>query len=124
MSLFDYIKRNYENINLKQSSSKSWETDSHKYEIYEFEKTYDYSVEGYDTYTKESEIIEGKVTFHGEVYWDDYEDVYHYDLYTSESTGKFEPNEFTGHKGLEEKFLREYKDYLINQGVDSSNITW
>lgn len=119
MSIFDFFNKKH-----KDDDSKKDFSDSFKYEIYEFERTYNYSVEVYDMFTDESEVIEGEITFNGEVYWDDFEKVYEYELFTSESTGKFEPNEFRGHDGLEDRFLNDYKDYLLSQGVNSSMIAW
>lgn len=95
-----------------------------KDEIFEFERTYDYHSEVFDIYSEETEAVEGIVTFHGEVYWDNIEEVFHYELYTSGSTLELESNFFAGYDVLENRFLDEYKNYLVDQGVPSSNIAW
>lgn len=123
MSFFDFFKnKSTSKDSIDASSEKN--TDLWKYENHEFEKIYGFSVEVYDMYTETTEIIEGEITFHDEVYWDELYEIFNCEVHTNESTGRFQPDEFTGNDGQEDQFFIDYKNYLINQGVNENLIGW
>ncbi|AYG01342.1 hypothetical protein [Lactococcus allomyrinae] len=90
---------------------------------YSFEKDYDFSVEvpsndEDDTYT---ETIEGSINFSADVVWTGT----NYETYIiwKDSTGRFD--DVNGDApDKEEDFYQDLKDYLLSQGVNSSDLDW
>lgn len=95
-----------------------------KDERFEFERTYSYDSELFPNYSEQNKKLEGFITFHGEVYWDNSSELFDYELYSSGSEEQFESKNFPGYDELEQRFLDEYKDYLLSQGVPLVNIAW
>lgn len=95
-----------------------------KDESFEFEQTYDYFPENFIIHSEKTDELEGRVSFHGEVYWDSSAEVFEYELYHSGSHIKLETTSFPGYDELENRFLEDYKEYLLSQEIPSENIGW
>lgn len=95
---------------------------------YSFEKTYDFSVEVpiVDEHTGkeigETETICGKIFFSGDADWDAIDEGYEYSFSWKESTESF------SHDGnapdREDDFIKDFKAYLLQQGIEESYIGW
>ena len=98
------------------------------FESYEFEKTYDFSVEipfvDEDTgeYTREIELVAGQITFFGDADWDSTEKEYVYNFSWEESTRTF--SHYGNAPDKEDEFIKDFKEYLLQQGVERYNIGW
>ncbi|MGG5329746.1 hypothetical protein [Enterococcus sp. AZ163] len=98
------------------------------FELYEFEKTYDFSVEvpiiNEETWeeTGEIETIVGQVTFLGEAEWNSLDQKYSSDFYWKESTERFSQDGNAPDK--EDDFVQDFKEYLLQIGVAESEIGW
>lgn len=98
------------------------------FESYEFEKTYDFSVEipivdedtGEDT--GEIEVVSGQITFFGDADWNSTDEEYDYNFSWIESTGTF--SHYGNAPDKEDEFIKDLKEYLLQQGVEVYNIGW
>ena len=103
------------------------ENDSN-FESYEFEKTYDFSVEipivDEDTgeVTEEIEVVSGQIKFSGDADWNSIEEEYECDFYWEETTRTFSHDGNAPDK--EDEFIQDFKEYLLQQGVEGYNIGW
>ena len=96
-----------------------------EHQLFEYENTYEFSVETNPYDDEENETIEGDVTFSADAEWDELDEEYVYsDISWSETSGRFTTFGDSPNPDLEEKFLDDFRAYLISQGVDSNDIGW
>lgn len=98
-------------------------------EDFSYSNTYGFSVDIETVNPKTGEIevaetISGDVTFSADAEWNESAEEYEYSsIYWSETSGRFD--DVNGDApSMEAAFLKDFRNYLISQGVDSGDIGW
>lgn len=103
-------------------------SNDHNLVPYSFEKTYDFSVEvpiiDENTWkeTGETEMISGTILFFGDADWDSIDEKYEYSFVWKDSTDRFSHDGNAPDK--EDEFIQDFKEYLLQQGVEETYIGW